>query len=533
MKTYTHFYKLMTILLLVAGLVGCSSEDDDNVTPVNPDAADINAYFEALPEWDNTPPEAAADKVVNPELILHENNTPYKCQVLEKNLVESLEKIISVGTNQGKVWPGALVEGNSLATGDLKLINLGRAPITITADLPISEASTVIEEPNSVTVGDAINEFKIAAGNLEEGSQAGAGIMNFEVNEAASFHQSMLSLGISGGFTEPQSQVGLDASASVSTERGVSTHTVAARFVQEKFTVRIADDLISGTSGFFAQDVSMEDVKALEASGKWGGDNIPLYIESVTYGRILIFTTESTRAESADALSAALNASMANYVEGGGELTDAQRTILDNSTTRIYSAGGTEEGANAVIAGLDWSKFFVAAPVSTTVPIAFTVRTLGGRQTVRLNDSAIFQTRNDCQAPVSYDITVTLEEAVLDGGVCLNCKYTSRMKEGAEVISTPFAFGSIFGVWEAGSSSRVYTMSGFDNTSSFELTSGYCNTVAPGGYCAIQDYKNKRSHSYSWPYQNLVSGNTYLEFNISETFSTIRFKYKIRKTPNY
>src|SRR5690606_7461982 len=160
---------------------------------------------------------------------------------------------VSVGTNFGVVWPGAMIQGNSLESGELKLINTKRAPVTLVTDIALNEVSSTIE-PNSVNAQQAIADFMIAAGEMPEGSQAGAGSMLFQVEEASSFQQSMLSMGVSAGFTEPQSSVGLDGSLSVSATRSSKTHTVVAKYVQEMFTVRVADDLIATPADFFADD---------------------------------------------------------------------------------------------------------------------------------------------------------------------------------------------------------------------------------------------------------------------------------------
>jgi len=527
MKKFKKITIQIILLLVLVTSIQCSKED---AVVGNPNAKLINDHLADLPDWNNETTLPLADEIVNNNFVRTENNTPYKYDIVKRNMTNSTAKIIAVGTNSGKMWPGALIQGKSLEAGDLELINTKRAPITINVDLPINKTFREIETPNSVTIQQAISEMQVEAGQLEEGSQSGAGTMDFEVVEASTFEQSMLSLGISGGFTDPESQVGLDASANVSHNRSIKTHTVAARFVQEKFTVRLADDLIPTASDFFSDDMTLQEIEAL--SSDWGEDNIPMYIESVTYGRILIFTMESTEVNDAQVLSAALTASMDDYVKAGGSIDDTQKEILSNSTTKIFSAGGTEEGANAAIASLDWSKFFVPAPVSTTVPIAFTIRTLNGKKTVKIHDNIFFELRDHFRAPKSYDIKVTLNEATLTKGICAACYYTSRFKEDGSATSSVLAAGQIYLVWNAGSVGGTSSTTGKSAGSSFEIISGYCTNPAPG-YCAIQDLINKKSNSYSWPYTDLVSGNTNLTVTINENFRALVFKYTIRKTANY
>ncbi len=534
MKSTKRICSQLLFFSLLVFFSQCSKDEIEKEIE-NPNTPLINDFFEPIPDWDNTTKAAEPDEIIDAELIVRDGNTPHKCQVVEKNLVRSLGKIISVGTNKGKIWPGAIFQGISLESGEFELINIDKAPITITVDLPIDKTFREIEKPNSVTLQQAISEMQIEAGNLKEGSQAGAGIMNFEITEASSFKQTMLDMGITGGFTEPQSEVGLEASASISTDRSVREHTVIAKFIQEKFTVRLADDLIPTTADFFKDDVTVDELEALEKDGVIGTDNIPLYIESVTYGRILLFTMKSTEVNNSNELSAALNASMADYVEGGANLTQSEQTILNNSETTIFSAGGTEEGSNAVIANLDWSKFFCGSPCFNYGTNLFHRKNFKRKKIVKLHNNISYEMRDDCMEPSTYDITVTLDQAILTSGVCLVCSYNFRMSEDGSLIPTPIAYGRIWLVWDGyGIGSGIYQM--IDNAlgSSFTVSSSICTSAGSSPIiCAAQNVLSNKSNTYNFPYDNLISGNTKISHNLTSALRSVRLDYTIRKTAKY
>ncbi len=422
MKTLLTRQNLYAFIIILMIAFACNKQNEN--PSGNPNAVDINNVLSQLPDW-KTDTVKQKDPVFKEDVMVSTGGGPYQCQTYEKNLVRTFQDITSVETNFGVIWPGALIQGNTLKGGELKTINAKRAPITIQTNLPLSESSKQVDVPNSINVQQAISDFQIAAGQMPDGSQAGAGLMNFQVDEASSFEQSMLAMGISGGFTDPESQVGLDASANVSVERSYKEHTVVARFVQEMFTVRFADDLLPEPADFFAQDVTADDVKGLQTKGEIGADNIPLYIESVTYGRIMIFTMKSTNVSSGSELSDALNASMADYVNAGASLSDEQKQILENSTTTIFSAGGTKDAANAAIANLNWSKFFAAAPATTAVPISFVAKTLNGKKIVKITGNVNYEQRDNCQAPSSYDVMVTWTNNDFTG-VCNNVTCTNQ-----------------------------------------------------------------------------------------------------------
>lgn len=413
---------LLTAFLFV--LLSCEKDGEiiEELTPTdNPVATEINRYIKQLPDC-KTDSIPQTEPVLKAKINVPTETDPYQCDTYEKTLVRSLQDIIAVETNPGMIWPGALIQGKTLETGELQLINARRAPITLQTNLPLSKNFQVVDEPNSVKALQAIADFQIAAGQLPNGSEAGAGQMNFSVEEAASFEQSMLAMGISGGFTEPQSQIGLDASANVSVERSYREHTVIAKFMQKMFTVRLADDLLAEPADFFPLDFSESELQNLKEKGELGADNLPLYIESVTYGRIMLFTMKSTSVTSAENLSAALQASMNNYANAGGELTQEQQTVLENSSATIYSAGGTKDAANAAIANLNWSEFFKAAPATTAVPISFVAKTLNGKRIVKIVDAAQYVQRDNCRGPSSYEVTVTWTNndytGACQGGVC-------------------------------------------------------------------------------------------------------------------
>ncbi len=430
MKTFNILYLLLIVSLIAVSVlfISCS---DNSLSPEQIQSS-VNEYFSSIPDWEIGEPPKGEDIYINsitvdgPDLTASDfDSAPivdYECPVFDRNMATTITNFKSVGTNEGRIWPGAIIQGNSLKTGDIRLIETSgkRADITLTTNIPLEVGSKTIT-PNSVTAQQAISDFMVAAGTMPEGSQAGAGVTLTRIEEATTYNQAMSQMGVSVGFRDIKTDVGLSGSLDVSNQRSSHEHTVVAQYVQEKFKVRIADDLISSPADFFTDDFTSEDLETLERNGEIGPNNIPLYIEEVTYGRILLFSKTSKRVEDAESLSAALSASMSDYAEGGGGLSDKQKDIFKNSTNRIYSAGGSESGANAAVANLDWSKFFVETTASEAVPISFVARTINGKKLVGMVNHDSHEYRGNCtmidisepiNPPVvkSYDITVEWTE---------------------------------------------------------------------------------------------------------------------------
>lgn len=430
----------------------CSKEDAEPEL-ITQDTEAINAFFNTIPDWEIPDIEIKADSIIETIEVIDENTEEsYDCDIFERNMVSTINDFVSVGTNLGVIWPGAMIQGNSIETGNLRLIsaNQKRAPITLTTNLALDKTSIIID-PNSVNAQQAIADFMIAAGKMPEGSQS-AGTMNFLVEEAITFEQSMRQMGVSAGFTEPESKAGLEGSLTVANTRSSKSHTVVAKFVQEMFTVRVADDLIATPADFFTNDFTMTELKALESKGELGEDNIPVYIESVTYGRILLFSSTSDNVSTADSLAAALEASMADYAKLGGEYKDAYQKIMNSTRHKIFSAGGTDKAANELVGNLDWSKFFVESPASTAVPISFKARTVNGKQIVGLVHNSTVQRRDECSLNVFlpppppevdyYEVTVEWTNTDNTGlcfggsGTLGSCSPAAYVKLGKETAFT-------------------------------------------------------------------------------------------------
>ena len=520
MKTIPVVKNGFVLLAVLTIFYACSKNDAS--PKINPEASGINSFIQQFPDWnaDSVPQKSP---VFKSDVMVPGEVGQYQCQVFEKNLVKTLsENIISVETNFGTIWPGALIQGNTLKTGELKTINVNRSPETIQINIPLTESSKLVDVPNSVNVQQAISDFQIAAGQMPEGSQAGAGLMNFSVQEAASFEQSMLSMGISGGFTDPESQVGLDASTNVSQDRSYREHTVIAKFVQKMFTVRVADDQLTEPADFFAQDVTLDDIKALENKGELGADNIPLYIESVTYGRILLFSMTSTDVSSGEELSSTLRASMSNYASAGASLTDKQKQTLENSTTTIFSAGGTKDAANAAIANLNWGEFFKAAPASTAVPISFVAKTLNGEKIVKLVGNVDYLQRDNCQAPSSYDVTVTWTNNDFTG-ICNNitCPQQVWVKKVSVTSPTLLTPANQYIAQMHFTSDEVQTLTGrqFTIKSYVEITGlGLVFT---------------KTQTDTYDISQLINGNNTVSQTISNAEGSVTLDFNIRRIANY
>ena len=530
MKTVFKKTKATLLILSLLLVFQCTNEQEAiDHAPL------VNTFFSSTPSW--TTEELIPDEdqfIANVEVKGDNQNENYECPVFERNMVTTIRNFVSVGTNFGTIWPGALIQGKSLETGSLKPLSVGqkRAPITLTMNLVLNQTSVTID-PNSANAQQAISDFMIAAGNMPEG--VGTGTMNFRIEEATTFEQSMRQMGVSAGFTEPQSNVGLEGSLNVSKSRSSKTHTVVARFVQEMFTVRVADDLIQSPADFFSSDFSASDLEELEKKGEIGAENIPIYIESVTYGRIMLFSLESQTVESANKLEAALAATMDKYAKAGGELEDGHEEIFSTASYKIFSAGGTGDAANAMIGNLDWSKFFVDSPASTAVPISFVAKTVKDKKPVDLVFNLKYEIRDNCnileiiQPPAPevdyYEITVEWTNTDNSGlcfggsGVFGSCSPSAYVKLDKENSFTRLTV--------ANSYKRTFQIYPDDSNDFWVRSLAYLKVSGLFPNLTTKTALNKYNA------QSLKEGDTALKHTLSNLAGSVTLIYNINKVTHY
>lgn len=378
---------LVAVALLIS-LVACSggSGGVDNV----------NAFLKDLPAWEEvalleeensgTPVGEASD----PEEVLVDNQL-YSCQTQSYSLTKNPEQIVMTNPNAGLIWPGALIQGGSHLAGSLRLLALDksrRTPLGISVEgggvLGVrSGISTIIEQPVASTVREGINQ--LIANAIESDVAVGAGFSQFTSVESYSGTQASLELGLEGRY------LGSSASASLDYEREANEYTYTAYFVQRLFTMSV--DQPESPSSFFTDDTSAADLRSFGVSP----DNLPLYISSVSYGRILMYSFTSS--ESREKIEAALEFSYnapAGGVDGYAE-AELEET-LRNANIEVLAIGGPNTGvANLIREGNLEAYFEAEIELNQVEPISFNLRNLGNNALARVSNTTEYDVET-CEA---------------------------------------------------------------------------------------------------------------------------------------
>ncbi len=281
--------------------------------------------------------------------------------------------------NASVIYPGNLLQGNSLGDATPKIIAVDRASGTISTDVVdgnIQPAFEVDEVSKS--------EVTIAINNIVEGS---TGVVpanfSFSYHNVQSREQFALELGvdIETAFTE------VEANLSFSTESDYNRYYVSLN--QSYYTMSF--DIPTSLDDVFAPSVRPEDLARYVGEG-----NPATYISDVTYGRIFYMLIESTSTvtEMQAAIAGSFNG-ITNSVDGYVEADYLAE--LDELKIQVFAYGGNASSSLLTIGETDLGDLATLLSESSDIrsgkPISYVVRSVYDNQIV------------STQLATEYDVT--------------------------------------------------------------------------------------------------------------------------------
>jgi len=380
-RTWRPLLAFAALLLLVA----CGG-------PGGP-VATVDAFVAALPGWDEVAPpvvENAGEPTGEVPVIDQEtvDGIVYTCSTTPYSIAKNPTEMALFNPDASVLWPGALIRGGShLAVGSLEPLALSRerrAPLGISIQgggvlgIP-GGVSTIVDQPVGSTVREGINQLVVNA--LEPDVEAGAGASSFTSVESHSTSQTLVSLGLDARY------LGVEASARLDYSKNASERTYTAYFVQRLFTIAV--DLPERPSSLFADGVTGAELQALGISAT----DLPLYIDSVSYGRILMFSFTSSA--SRQRIEAALQFSYDSPIGGVDGFSETElRETLSTARIDLFVLGGSNAGLQNTIRDGSLAGYF-AEPLAITLvePISFTLRNLGDNRLAKVGDTTSYEVR--------------------------------------------------------------------------------------------------------------------------------------------
>lgn len=309
---------------------------------------DLDMYLKSLPPISEAMP---AEQL--PEIDSTRNDTAleYITKTEYYSAAAGFNEQIVLNPQTDVIYPGALVKGESILDGSYILIPANRKPITISTSLTGgATVSVVVQDPKLSTVREAINAL------MDQEYDVPPANMGFTIEQAYSEEQLEMSLHASYKMFGVSIKGGFDYSNS-----SIKTRLVA-KFIQNYYTLDM--DLPNRPSDLFEDDVDRALI----------GTYMPMYVSTVTFGRMALFTIESELDEE----------QVRTFLDGSYASIDAQtssdfESLKAHSTMKVYILGGSGSASGATIDGWEAFKNYIReggnfSKESPGAPIAYKLR---------------------------------------------------------------------------------------------------------------------------------------------------------------
>jgi len=352
--TRTALALALSVLFLVAG---CS---DDAEGPAGPggggSTTELGRVLDEAGEFDEFQETYEETEAV--EFEETSGNDQYYCTRKTVSLTEGYSDFPQFDPNARIVFPGNLLQGNTLDDATPSEIPVDRGPGTYVITL-INGTNTSTVDVDEVSLGSAVDAMnEIIAGTPDDLPAR----TTVQIERITSREQ----LGVS--LRAEYETLTTEIQGSFEYQSDVSYNRYLVRLTQSYYTIAFQTPTDAGD--FFGPDVTSEQLSRYVQPG-----NPAAYISSVTYGRVFYLLIQST--DSLQEVDASVRGSFDKAV-AGGELEADVTYVSELSEVQIggYALGGVASQAAAALTGdFEALKTFIAegGTITTGVPLSYTV----------------------------------------------------------------------------------------------------------------------------------------------------------------
>jgi len=379
-------------LSLLGFVAACSSAQSEPV----PEATQIDEYIHALPYLG-----VDAAKVSEGDRSAPKSEGDYSCTTQNLTETRQYDRVVAYAANSDSLYPGALVSADSVVTGLFTQIALPRAPSTISVSLENLAGS------KQATVADSsLSGYRDALTKILDAQVTGSTPANIysEIEQVHTENQLNMALGVEASWG--LGIASLKTSFNFNDQKTRSRYVV--RYTQAYYTVDL--DAPQSPSAVFAPNVALADIE-----GKIDAQHPPVYVSSVTYGRMVVFTFESQY--SAEEMAAALNFAYSGGVDVKGDVSVTYKDIISQSNITAFILGGDGGTAAQTIDSYEALINFIKtggnySKTSPGAPIAYKLSYLKDNSPARMSFTTDYDVK-DC-VRVSQRVRVTLKSIAVD-----------------------------------------------------------------------------------------------------------------------
>ena len=362
-------------------LYACQDDDESNATDQTFDESVRSLGFLDQPEPLAEPKEL---EVVEEPAI----EDGYECSVKSYEAAAEYNTMLLLDPASDVIYPGAVIIGESIGTGEYIPVIADRKPLSLSVSLQNIGGSpkATVDDPSLSNVRVAINE--ILSANVTGGTAAE---VSFDIEEVHS--QNQLSLALGANYKNAMA----DVSGSFDFNQEDYRSRVVVKFVQAYYTIDI--DLPATPSDLFSE---MPDLNAL-------GDVSPMYVSTITYGRMALFSAESSR--SITELEASLRAAFSSGTQSGEiNVSAEQRNVIENAKIEATIIGGSGSDAVGAIDGIEGLKAYILgggdySKESPGAPLSYKLRYLKDNSIGNIVLATSYNVRSCERVAFSYEVT--------------------------------------------------------------------------------------------------------------------------------
>ncbi|MFQ3576965.1 MAG: thiol-activated cytolysin family protein [Cytophagales bacterium] len=389
--------KIRYIIPLLLSMLGCVKKTN-NTEPIS-----VDTYILQL----NNPVQPRAEDTTIVGQINQFVNGDYTCTEKKVAIGYEFNKQVLLNPQSDVIYPGSIIDGNSVVTGGYRPLVFDRAPMKLSVSLEAisGKRSAEVQNPTLSSVRDGISNI------LNQGVDgATPSNMTFEYFDVTDERNLNVALGLSRSASAKLDGLGNVTSKVKSNLEYNSTtkkNKFLFRYVQSYYTVDV--DPPTRPSGWFGSGVTSADLSRQITS-----NTAPVYVSSVNYGRIVYFCLSSDYSfkEVKAAWEREVSASIAkgtNAIDGSFKLNvsiDRSTVLSGTSVSGVVIGGNASSGATIIetssnpeyltsfiVNGANYSK------QNPGLPIAYTLRKVGDNSVFKVVDYNEFIIR-DCKKNV-------------------------------------------------------------------------------------------------------------------------------------
>ena len=445
MKNVVRIIKITVcgVMLMVA-----SCREDEVSAPGPVQAKEINEYLEALVY---TPDELLNVQPTGPEPVVHtlvKDNVPASasrnggynitCVKDEYNLKSNFEEVAILRPTNGVIYPGALVIGDGdMLDGAPTPLAINRAPVRLRIDLPGmgQQGNVVVDNPDNGSVQAKIDEaLDWWNNNAYQDGYVNPAYISYKTSTSYSSQQLSIDVGLNVAWASG------DVAAQFNYQSSTQKTVAMMAFKQGFYSVTM--ETPKSPADVFGHDVTLEDVQKAISSGA-----PPAYVQSVVYGRIIMFRMESSLTVSSTDMKLALEyATGVTTVSGQTEVR--VKNILANSSTTVVTIGGNAEVASEAVSAKNFGdlqevikgKNAVYNKSNPGVPISYTIWYLKDNKQAKMGYTTDYSITN-CSRSLVPGAKITVQN---DAGFVVG--FAVRYKDKDNVKKTHSQAGFVTGV---------------------------------------------------------------------------------------